>query len=219
MLKKISFKDQVYEYLKKAIVKGDLTPGEIYSEQMFADKLSVSRTPVREAVQQLKNEDLVEIFNNRGFGIKQIVYEDIKQIIQARIAIEGYSVRYLTEHIQSSEGQQALCKLIECMEREITFSSSEQGNYEFMEADIEFHRHIVKFANNIYFIKTFDMMQNRIEQVIVNSLSGSQRSLSALKEHEEILKYIQSGDVSNAVKAFETHMQITEQILKKYSLG
>ena len=54
MLKKVSYKDQIYQYLKEAIVKGELLPGEVYSEKQFADKLNVSRTPVREAVLQLK---------------------------------------------------------------------------------------------------------------------------------------------------------------------
>ena len=90
MLQKVSYKEQIYQYLKEAIIKGDLKPGEIYSEQQFADKLNVSRTPVREAILQLKSEDLVEIYNNRGLGIKPLTEADLEQIIQARIAIENY---------------------------------------------------------------------------------------------------------------------------------
>jgi len=98
MLKKVSYKDQIYQYLKEAVVKGELLPGEVYSEKQFADKLNVSRTPVREAVLQLKNDDLIEIFNNRGFGVKATSPDDLRQILQARLAIEGYAVLCLANH-------------------------------------------------------------------------------------------------------------------------
>ena len=59
-------------------MKGELLPGEVYSEKQFADKLNVSRTPVREAVLQLKNDDLIEIFNFSGtvlpFGYLGLLY-------------------------------------------------------------------------------------------------------------------------------------------------
>ena len=214
MINKTSYKDQVYEYLKSAIIKGDLQPGEIYSEQMFAERLNVSRTPVREAVLQLKHENMIEVFNNRGLSVKPILFEDIQQIIQARMAIEGFSVRYLAQQIDTAEGKETLKKLEACMGQEREFSSSE-AHYEFMKADISFHEVIVAFTKNPYFIRTSDMMHTRLEQVVVHSLASEDRHMAALQEHEDILEAIRSGDAVQAQKAFEAHMLITERILSK----
>ena len=91
MITRISIKEQVYEYLKKGVVEGKLQPGMVYSEQMIADTLHVSRTPVREAIQLLRHENLVEVYSNRGFGVKDICAADIEEIIQARLALaSGY---------------------------------------------------------------------------------------------------------------------------------
>lgn len=81
-LQRISLKAQVYEYLKQAIINGDLKIGEIYSEQYFADKLSISRTPVREAILQLQHENMVEVKANRGIIVKPLLLDEIKKSLK-----------------------------------------------------------------------------------------------------------------------------------------
>lgn len=216
MPKKITFKEQVYEYLKKAIVKGDLIPGEIYSEQMFADKLNVSRTPVREAVLQLKNEALLEIFHNRGFSLKQLCYEDVKQVMQAQTVIEGYSIRYLTQHIRSAQGQQICPALDDCLRRAGDAVKDSQTYYEYVEACIAFHRQIVHFTKNTYFIKIFDMLQNRIAQAITASLTSHDHCQKILAEHKNLLSIIRTGDEQKAVQTFEAQMQAIEEIIQAH---
>ena len=104
-LQRISLKAQVYEYLKQAIINGDLKVGEIYSEQYFADKLSISRTPVREAILQLQHENMVEVKANRGIIVKPLLLDEIKKIIETRLAIEGYSSSILAKNLTTKEGK------------------------------------------------------------------------------------------------------------------
>lgn len=214
MIKKISYKDQVYQHLKQLIVKGDLNPGEIYSEQMFANQLEVSRTPVREAILQLKHEGFVEIYNNRGISVKPISLDDINQILQARTAIEGYSVKYLTEHIHTVEGQKALQQMQNCLNETKNFLADNASHYKYMKADIEFHGIIVHFTQNTYFIKTVDQMRSKLEQITINSLTFKNRHKDALAEHQKIFQGICSGDGQKAESIFNEHMLITGNILK-----
>ena len=102
-LQRISLKAQVYEYLKQAIINGDLKVGEIYSEQYFADKLSISRTPVREAILQLQHENMVEVKANRGIIVKPLLLDEIKKIIETRLAIEGYSSSILAKNLTTKD--------------------------------------------------------------------------------------------------------------------
>jgi len=204
----------VYEYLKKAIVNGDLKVGEIYSEQMFADQLAISRTPVREAVLQLKHENMLEVYNNRGIMVKPLLFEDVQMIIQTRIAIEGYSIRYLTQRIQTPEAQAVLKKMEACLAHEADIQANGADVYEFMKSDVAFHGLGIAFMRNDYFSKTIDMLRSRLEKATVGSLKLKNRTAMTLAEHEQIIQHIQSGDAEAAYTAFEHHMDVTEEIMK-----
>lgn len=213
MLKKVSYKDQIYQYLKESIVKGELLPGEVYSEKQFADKLNVSRTPVREAVLQLKNDDLIEIFNNRGFGIKVTSPDDLRQILQARLAIEGYSLSCLTQHEMDERWQETVDALKACQEKAAPFAHDDSHHYEFMKADVEFHQAIVAFTKNAYLIRMANLMRTKNELATVHSLQNKQRHSKAYEEHQRILDAVLAGDAEGAAAAFKQHMQQTAKIL------
>ncbi|WP_199883784.1 GntR family transcriptional regulator [Anaerosinus massiliensis] len=211
-------KDQVYQYLKKAIINGELKTGEIYSEQMFATQLNISRTPVREAVLQLRHENMLEIYNNRGFMIKPLLFEDVKKLIEARVAIEGYSVRCLTRNIDTPAAKEVVLLLNTCLKLEAEAVDNEHRYYDFMQADVDFHGLIVDFTKNEYFINMIHMLRSRIEKAIVNSLKQGERMRIAIKEHEALFETIKSGDEDRAYASFERHMQNTIEVMKHCNL-
>lgn len=218
MIKKVSYKDQVYDYMKRAILDGTIKAGEIYSEQMMADRLDVSRTPVREAVLQLKNEKLVEVYNNRGFGVRPVSAEDIRQIIQARTAIESYTLSRLAEAVHTEAGQEALKKMESCLEKKMASLRDAQEHYRFMQADMEFHGISILFSNNEYFLGMHRMMQAQLERVTISSLVYQGRHSAALHEHEEIFREVRKGNGKEAAAALERHMRMTEDLLTGHML-
>ncbi|WP_302296479.1 GntR family transcriptional regulator [Mitsuokella multacida] len=213
MIKKVSYKDQVYQYLKRAIIKGELQTGVIYSEQQFADKLEVSRTPVREAVIRLTNEGMLEVYTNRGWGVKDVSTEDMQEILQARIAIEGYSLRYLVRHRDESSIQEVILALQKCQKDSENFAQDESHHFEYMKADIDFHCLIVECTGNAYLKRINDQMRTKIEQATYNSLHMSHRNAKACLEHQRILEEILHGDEDSATQAFMQHMQETALVL------
>ncbi len=216
MIKKVSYKDQVYEYLRRAIVDGSLHEGEIYSEQMIADQLNVSRTPVREAVQQLRNEDFIEVYLNRGFGIKPVSVEHINEIIQARETIEGCTLRCLADGFNTNKGQDAIAIMEDCLENTMKKLRGQDNHYEYMQADVVFHEASINYTGNIYFIRMFHMMQAQVERITISSLAFQNRHEMAFHEHESILKALKAGDGDGAVKALHEHMNKTRELLSKH---
>lgn len=212
MITKVSFKQQVYDYLKDAIVRGKLAVGTVYSEQMIADELQVSRTPVREAIQLLKHENLVEIYSNRGFGVKKISTADIEEIIEARIAVEGFGIRKLARECQSDMAADVLDRMAACIE-ETKKAAALGQQYEFTTADVAFHQIVVSFTKNPYLLKIADMIRAKQEQATVHSLHDADRMAKAMREHERILQCIRVGDEEAAIRAFEEHMEVTRDIL------
>ncbi len=213
MINKVSFKDQVYQYLKSGIIKGELKTGEIYSEQQIATRLEVSRTPVREAVIRLVNEGMLEVLSNRGWTVRPVAAEDIQEIIQARIAIEGYCVRYLARHYSEAFGQDYLARLKACQAASERFALDENSHYEYMKADTDFHSLLVESTGNSYLLKLSNQMRAKVEQATYNSLNLNSRSAMACFEHQEILKQLMVGNEEAAIRAFMLHMEKTAQVL------
>ena len=214
MIKKVSFKDQIYDQLKQEIITGEMRTDEIYSEQMIADKLNVSRTPVREAVLQLRFENLVDVFSGRGFTVRPIHFFDVQQIIQARTAIEGASLRALIIGLDTAEGREALEQMARYVKQDMPAALAD-NNYNFMRLDMEFHMLSVSFTANEFFIQIMNMMRTRLEQAIVSSLKKQNRTIAAIDEHEKIFSAVNRHDTDGAIRALVNHMEATESILRE----
>jgi len=215
MIKKISYKDQVYEHLKQAIIMGEMSADEIYSEQMIADKLQISRTPVREAVLQLRFENLVDVFSGRGFSVRPIHFFDVQQIIQARTAIESSSLRSLIVGLDTDDGREILEQMETCVKQDMPATLTDEDNYNFMQADMEFHMLSVAFTANEFFIQIMNTMRTRLEQAIVSSLKKQNRTIAAIDEHEKIFSAVKRHDTDGAIRALVEHMETTENILRE----
>lgn len=214
-IQRTSLKAQVYEYLKQAIINGELKIGEIYSEQYFANKLSISRTPVREAILQLKHENLVEIKANRGIVIKPLYLDEITKIIETRLAIEGYSSSILAKNLSNKRAIDLINNLVENLNKQKTILHSKDAYYEFMLLDLEFHQKIIDFTENSYFTEIIKMLRTRLEIATLKSLYTEHRLEAAYQEHILLFEAIKTRDASKAFNAFDFHMQKTLEIMKK----
>ena len=99
----LPLREVVFHTLRKAIIQGELQPGERLMEVSLANKLGVSRTPVREALRQLDLEGLVEIAPNRGAKVIGISRKDVEDIYHMRARLEGLAARKAAEQIKEEE--------------------------------------------------------------------------------------------------------------------
>ena len=99
----LPLRDVVFNTLRKAILTGTLKPGERLMEVHLANKLGVSRTPVREAFRQLELEGLIQIVPNKGAYVTGITTKDVKDIYMIRSSLEGMCARLATEHITKEQ--------------------------------------------------------------------------------------------------------------------
>lgn len=212
MLQRISYKDQVYQYLKDALVRGELQTGQIYSEQQFADKLAISRTPVREAVIRLTNEGMFEVYSNRGWGVRPVTADDLREIIEARIAVEGYSIRALC-HLPTTDWQDTIHELQECQQRSEAFAQDESHHFDYMKADTDFHSVLVACTGNRYLMELNGRMRLHIERATFRSLHRSRRNAMACREHQRILNALEKKDEAQAMQAFSAHMEATAEAI------
>ena len=208
-------KAQVYDYLKQAIINGDLTADEIYSEQYFADKLNISRTPVREAILQLQHENMVEVKANRGIVVKPLYLDEIKKIVETRLAIEGYSCSVLAGQLGLQAADECIKQLEENLLRQKAALAEPDAHYKFMVLDLEFHQLIIDFTQNNYFTEIIRMLRARLEIATLKSLHEDRRLEAALHEHMLIVDALKTGVSHKAFEAFEFHMQKTLKVMHR----
>jgi len=92
-------REKVYHYLKSSILSGRFDPGERLTEEHIAEKLKVSRTPVREALHKLESEGLIKPRKKRGFIASRDSKEEVEELLELRAILEGYALRLISEKI------------------------------------------------------------------------------------------------------------------------
>lgn len=211
-----SLKEQVYQHLKKAIISGDIEENKVYSEQWAADLLGVSRTPVREAVLQLKQEFFVDILPYKGFQVRSLTADDIKETFQIRLALEGFCIIMIAQNSEETQVQQLLSGL-EGFLREQQRLASEGKAYEFMERDEIYHRSIINYTGNERLIATYNDIRSRFELITVKVLNDPGRMEATVQEHSAILEKMRTGQPWEAYEAIQIHLDATQRVLKRQS--
>ena len=153
----LPLRDVVFNTLRQAILRGELQPGERLMEIQLAQRLGVSRTPVREAIRKLELEGLVLMIPRRGAEVAEITRQDLEDVLEVRAALEELAVKDACEHI-TDEQLQDLKKAAN------EFKRSLEGTdlVACAEADIHFHEIIYAATNNKRLVQ---MLNNLREQM------------------------------------------------------
>lgn len=215
MLQKTTLKKQAYEYIKNAINNDRYPTDVVYSEQSFATELGISRTPIREAILQLKQEGYVNIHPNRGITIKKLTIEETEEIYQARAAIEGYCWMYAAERIDSPEGAKLLQTLTELNKQESDIHRNGADAVRYMQTDSEFHMAIIAFTKNKTLEDIITNLRSRINLVGIKSLSHEERMPASIKEHERLIHAMREGDRLAVVQHLECHLLAPMLVIKQ----
>lgn len=199
--KSVSLKEQAYKSILEGIVSGRIKRGQIYSEQWFADSFQISRTPVREALLQLRSEGLIEVCPNRGVVVRDPTEEDARNLMQMRSAIESYCAAYMAEHFREPEARASIERIRASLER---------CHENFNQADeMLIHEEIIRFSGNPLFIDQYDKLLAMIRLFWWEVIQTENRREEVYREHKYIIDSIAVGDPFEARRASMTHSRIT----------
>ena len=218
IIKMPSLQEQVYSYLKKAIVNGEMELGQVYSEQWVADLLGVSRTPVREAILQLKQESLLEILPYKGFIVKPLSLDEVKETFQIRQALEGFCVIMIAQQHQDPLVAKLLAQLNDYLEEQSNLTG-DHNVYEFMELDELYHRDIINFAGNERLISTYNEIRSRFQRITVKALKEPGRMEDTVREHLDILVKMKDGHPWEAYQTMALHLNSTQKIMESKTIS
>ncbi len=199
--RKESLSTLAYQSIKDAIMSGELEPGQSLKEEDLSKQLSISRTPVREALKQLSYEQLVEKSHSHNYLVSSISVEDIRETLELRGILETYCMEKCVQNIKKTE----LTKLKRIFKKQQKAVEKEDYN-SFLDYESAFHQIIISAAKNHYIEEMMERIANLQRRFLILSGSLSIDCESAMKEHEQMIKALESKNETGAVSAMSQHI-------------
>jgi DNA-binding GntR family transcriptional regulator len=193
--------NKVYKILKKDLFNGKFEQDYILSESSIARRIGVSRTPVREAIRRLAAERLVVITPNKGIVIRKFLIEELKELLQIRIIIEGFATRLSAKNI-NKENIEKLKKIVN-LEEKIAY----KNDYVlFSKLDTKFHNIIIDSCGNKKIKEIYINLREQSFMYRIKSFSKPARLLESMKEAKEIIRALEERKSAKAEKLYQEHI-------------
>jgi DNA-binding GntR family transcriptional regulator len=199
--------DWVTRTLREAILRGHLKPGEKIDQDLIADELEVSRTPIREALRVLESEGFVDIQPHRGAYVSTVTQKDIQEIYEVRALIEAEMVRQVTPSIPD-----AVLDHLEASLEEV------QEGADYVESDIALHTTIADFMENELLKGILDGLNKRIIRVRrFAQLQPGYHLVESHREHCAIVQAMRERDAETAAGLMARHLENSAQRIQELS--
>ncbi len=198
-----SISEHTYQALLNSIVQRQIAPGEVLEERRLSEELSVSRTPLRAALNRLLGEGIVARLSNGSVIVKAFGATELLELLHIRILLEGEAACLAAGRIASHRLQHVRDQLQAIMEQaEIT----EEQDWA---VDNEVHELVAQHCGNKAMAKLIADARLRVRLCNVESAPG--RSVRARQEHMAIIEALQTGDGAKSRVAMATHLTNVRQ--------
>ena len=199
-LKFVSLADSVFERIEGDILSGKYKKGETFTESKLSELFGVSRTPIREAIRRLEQEDLIRI-TTKGIEIKGISASDIEDIYEIRGRIEGLAEKKCSGII-AEEGLEHLKEIIDLQE----FYTGKGLSEKVRDTDSAFHESIYSICGSGIYLSVLKNLHKRIKKYRKLSIQDPERAKRAVLEHREIYDALKKHDGELAEKLTAMHI-------------
>lgn len=198
----LPLRDVVFNTLRQAILKGELKPGERLMEIALAERLGVSRTPIREALRKLELEGLVVMIPRRGAQVANITEKDLNDVLEVRLALESLAI----EKACLSITEEVLEKLIDA-ERQFEEMIPSGDLVKLAEADETFHEIINQASGNVRLNQVLNNLREQMYRYRLEYLKEEEARMQLVKEHGEMICALQSRDTAEAKQIAFCHVE------------
>lgn len=195
-------RDIVFHTLRKAIITGELLPGERLMETQLGEKLGVSRTPIREAIRKLELEGLVVMVPRKGAQVAPFTQKDIKDVLEVRAALEALAVRLACKRMD----ERSFLRL-QLVNTEYEFAAKENDIETMIQKDVEFHEVIFSATQNDKLVQMFGNLGEQVHRFRIAYLKNSEASMVVQEEHMEILQALRNRDAGLASQLATAHIE------------
>jgi DNA-binding GntR family transcriptional regulator len=194
-------RDQVYPILRELIIKGKIRPGELIDDKRIATLLNISRTPVREAVKRLNDENLVTVVAQSATRASQLSFHDIEESYLLRRALEMESAAQAATKLTQEDIDNLshiTARHAQLIERK-KFSNA-------LKVDDEFHKYITTISGLHRFWKMIDVSKAQLDRCRHIMLSKVGEGETTIEHHLEIIRALNSRDPERARLSMRKHL-------------
>lgn len=202
----LPLRDVVFNTLRDSILTGEMKPGERLMEIHLANKLGVSRTPIREAIRMLELEGLVTMIPRRGAEVAQISAKGLSDVLEVRQALDALAIELACDRITEEEikSLRAACdRFVE--------STQTKDVVTIAGADVELHDIIVKAAGNARLAQMVGNLSQQMYRYRLEYIKDVSQHGRLIEEHEEIFRCLKNRDKEGGAKAIKMHIYNQEQ--------
>lgn len=195
---------QVAEQLREMIISGKLAPGMRIGERELCDILHVSRTPMREALKLLATERLVEIRPNHGATVAPLIRQEINELFEAIAGLERLGAELAA--VRMSRGD---LERLRAHQKKIEAYNSDGDLLSYSNENRTYHLAIMNSSGNSILVELHKHLLRRADRARFMALGKSGRWASSIREHREILDFLQNRDGTAAGIALREHVLAT----------
>ena len=206
----LPLRDVVFNTLRQAILRGELKPGERLMEIQLANKLGVSRTPIREAIRKLELEGLVLMIPRKGAEVAEITEKNLRDVLEVRCALEELAVQLACDRMDE-EGVRELRAAAETFESILNSDDITQ----IAQADVAFHDIIYAATDNRRLIQLLNNLREQMLRFRSISMHYPGRLAATWEEHRQMVENIADHNSAMARKVAKKHMENSERTLLK----
>ncbi len=198
-------RDKVYAYLKDAILRGEYKAGDRLVERVLAEKLNISRTPIREALFRLETQRFVRTVPRKGVVVNEITQAEILEVFMILASLESLAARLAAQKVNDAiiaEIDQLMAEMEEALNN---------GDGDEVELNVKYNELIGRASGNP---KLHEMLVDLKDYVrafsnLSSALPG--RTKAALREHQDVLSAIRSGEADLAENFTRIHLEKSRQ--------
>lgn len=199
-----SLADQAYLAIRDLIVTLKLAPGALIDERRLIGSLGIGRTPIREALRRLSQEQLVEVFPRRGMFVTGVDVRDLARISEVRETLEPEAARLAAERATDAEREELRALLTEI-----------GGGSDLMKLDERVHRAVYRAAHNEFMEVTLGRYYVLALRIWMIALDRAHELEEAVEAHRDLLEAILDGDGEHAAAAMRDHVQNFERAMRR----
>ncbi len=201
-------KDKIYQSLRADIISHRLKPGQPIREDELAQKYGISRTPIREMLRRLEQEDLVKIVPNVGVYISELTAKDIEEVLDLRIWLETAAARAAASRVKEEHLEQ-----LREIDKQLDLAIKMQDSIISFEADGRLHDLILVVAGNARARRIIHNLLGQIHRIRFISGHKPGRINTTVAEHKQIVAALIDRDPEKAAAAMKVHLVNTKEIL------
>lgn len=206
----LPLRDVVFNTLRQAILTGEMKPGERLMEIHLANKLGVSRTPIREAIRKLELEGLVIMIPRRGAEVAQITWKNLKDVLEVRRAIDVLAIELACDRMTAEELDE-LYRACEAF-KEATMT---QDARVIAKADVALHDLIVKSTRNDRLMQLVNTLSEQMYRYRFEYIKDVSQHEKLVQEHNDMYQSILHKNKELAAEAVRKHIDNQEEAIIK----